>query len=97
TSTQVLDLATSPLTAPQPTQLTDYPSRLVSLRTDTPQTAVFTRFHTKLNPRTTPRHIRRNRYLSRTACFCYDIGLFLVKLSVQYIMLDAAQLQHTAQ
>ena len=74
------------LTTSTTAQLTVDTTALVAFCTDNSKTTCSFHLWCKFNVGTTTSHVSSNSYSTRTTCLCYDISLFLVKFSIQYVM-----------
>src|SRR5690606_40653379 len=79
------------------TQLTVYTTRLVTLRTDDGQTSCLDNLFGKLDVGTTTGHVGSDGHLTRTTSLRNNLCLFLVKLSIQYVMFNARSEEHTSE
>ena len=69
----------------------------MALCADNHQTARSSRLIIKFNIRTTTCHIGRDRHSTMNTCLSHNLRLKLMKLSVEYLMLNPFLLQHSRQ
>src|ERR1043165_5779822 len=69
----------------------------MALRTDDGQPARFFYTRPELDIRSTTCHIGCDRYGSRLSGFLHDLSFTLVQFCIQYVMLDASELEHPTQ
>ena len=78
-------------------ELSVHASALMPLGTDDSQTAGFLHFGCQLDIRTTTGHVGCDGHDAGTSGFGNDLCLLLVQLSVEHVVLDFAEREHSAQ
>ena len=85
------------LTTGPPSELSIDASGVVSLCTNNRKPSSILYTGTKFNIGTTAGHIGRYGYCSSFSCFCHNLCLSLMELSIQDIVTDITELKHTTQ
>ena len=81
------------LSACSTSQLSVYPSGIVSFCSDNCQTSSIFYLLFQFNVRTTPRHIGCDSNYPRVSCFCYNFSFFLMKFCIQHLVWYLSQTQ----